>query len=885
MNWTRRQPVPPVISLVLMTAALVLFTGSVQAMTRSSTRIENQAMATYSWEQQLLTTWSNRVTVTVGQVAGVEVSPTSEGVPGRPGLSPAHHQQALAVQVVNIPYQVINTGNGPDTYRLSVKQEADGPGLPPPLVELGICHDRGHDGFVDPLDREIQEIVLDAGESASLIVSFRVPLAAVEGTTYFTALQATSTADPSVEAANTWSATQVCTSQPVLVIRRSLEVTPRPTKAPTQGGGGYVAGQSAVLTHTITIDNLGYSPATDVLFHDRIDPSEHLLGDSYGLGMGLLVSGTPRSLDTTTNPQARVAMDDDYQAIEITLPRIESTQRVVIEYKVKLDWRAEQDHIRKAAQLLHTSPNGEPLTHSSNELLTRKEGGNAVRIIPRGATAVPGEPDLQVQPLATPGQRLAFPMTIQNTGTLAGVVELHSIAAPPGWTLEFFAADGITPLLDSNHNTLVDLELLELGDYRDIVVVVTVPADSAQYVSPPYLLEIEAFFSEAPEQTARTRMRIDAVKPVTELWDPLLLTTDVPGAIVRESLITYTFLFGNASGVDAHDVVITEELSPYLSPPTTWSGQVGPGVSGVYDALTHSMIWTIPVVPAGDGGKLVFQSYVREDAPEEALIQLQAKLVSSLHAVPLVSNVVKSIVVGDALMIHLWAARPVVSVGDVNTYYVDVTNLSTKAALEGVDVVVTLPPGLMYQPSSLRENGVRKVEPLVSAGTLHHRIDRLEKASTTHLTFAATVTTAADSELIVRAEASMPIEGKPALTTPPAEVRTLVHAGVFSSSGLIVGQLLTEDGVPVPGVQVILDNGRYAVSDQKGRFTFTSVRPGVRIVRLDPATLKEAHVGEPETTRLRLIVPTGGIAMADFVIQPAVIEVVTVENVLEGEGM
>ena len=80
--------------------------------------------------------------------------------------------------------------------------------------------------------------------------------------------------------------------------------------------------------------------------------------------------------------------------------------------------------------------------------------------------------------------------------------------------------------------------------------------------------------------------------------------------------------------------------------------------------------------------------------------------------------------------------------------------------------------------------------------------------------------------------------------------------------------------------RVVLDNGRYAVSDQNGWFSFAGVRPGPRLLRLDPASL--CGVADMErVAKVRVVVPTAGIAMVDLSLTPPTINAVTQSIVLE----
>lgn len=155
-------------SVSLLVAVLVVaFAGfTAFAKTPAGEMISNQARADYTDTGGVpRTALSNVVYVTVQQVAGVEVTPKDmQTVQVTPNL------------VVQFPFRVINTGNGPDSFELVAEAltNAGDPNLLDTAVE--VFHDVNGNGVIDSGEVSVTTIgPIASGASAALIARFRVP--------------------------------------------------------------------------------------------------------------------------------------------------------------------------------------------------------------------------------------------------------------------------------------------------------------------------------------------------------------------------------------------------------------------------------------------------------------------------------------------------------------------------------------------------------------------------------------------------------------------------------------------------------------------------------------------------------------------------------------
>ena len=99
--------------------------------------------------------------------------------------------------------------------------------------------------------------------------------------------------------------------------------------------------------------------------------------------------------------------------------------------------------------------------------------GMAIRISPSASPGVSLAPCIATIP-AIDGDQADAPITVTNTGTVNDTVDL-TYDSPSGWSGTFYAADGVTPLADTNGNGDSDTDVLLVGESIDVLLRVDVP--------------------------------------------------------------------------------------------------------------------------------------------------------------------------------------------------------------------------------------------------------------------------------------------------------------------------------------------------------------------------------------------------------------------------
>jgi uncharacterized repeat protein (TIGR01451 family) len=201
---------------------------------------------------------------------------------------------------------------------------------------------------------------------------------------------------------------------------------------------------------------------------------------------------------------------------------------------------------------------------------------------------------------------------------------------------------------------------------------------------------------------------------------------------------------------------------------------------------------------------------------------------------------------GESLLLRKSAGQQIASTGDFVQYTLTLENTSESGAFVNVNVVDRLPAGARFRAGSLRLDGTRIADPVVAADgsgfTYTHT--RIEAGQTITLRYVVEFTIAMRGikDAVNTARAFAP--GNVASNEASALVR--MNEELFSQKGFIVGRVFEgqcdatgrEDN-GVANVRVYLEDGRYGVTDENGRFHFEGLDPGTHTVQLDKLTVPE----------------------------------------------
>ena len=185
--------------------------------------------------------------------------------------------------------------------------------------------------------------------------------------------------------------------------------------------------------------------------------------------------------------------------------------------------------------------------------------------------------------------------------------------------------------------------------------------------------------------------------------------------------------------------------------------------------------------------------------------------------------------------------------GDLVPYRLRLEN-SSDAVMVNTHIIDQLPAGFRYKKGSMRLNG-QAVEPETIANyILRINIERLAPDEVAEVRYLLEVGPSskegtATNTAVAYAESG---GGVPAQSTPARASIQIFREGLLSNDGYIIGRVQLDNScypdlrlaeLSVPGVKIYMDDGRFALTDANGMYSFYGIKPGNHVVAALPSTL------------------------------------------------
>ncbi len=418
----------------------------------AGTLIQNQASATYKdadGVEQMAT--SNVVATLIQQVGAMELvqDQTRLGVAGN---------------TVYLPHVLTNTGNGVDSYDLSVENVA-GDNYDFDLSKVLIYADKDKDGLPDSTTPITSTGALAADESFYFVIGAEIPATASNTQLGKLTIKGTSTfvetpTDLVVEKTNTDTVT--VSDDAVITVVKSMSANAG-------------ASPSGAYTITLSYENKGVIAATNVTLTDSLP-----VGMVYKPnGAFWSETGTAVLTDNDSNDAQGTAPEtvkycaysaDCNAEVSAVISQIAAGASGEISFEVTIASGLAASTLLNIAEFAYHNGSSNIAVASTNQVPFEILQQPAV--VANGSATDPtdgtdnknGTTDSFIVDSASRGATVAFDNIIRNTGNGEDVFDISiddlTATFPTDTVFQLFQSDGFTPLMDSNNNGTVDTGVL-----------------------------------------------------------------------------------------------------------------------------------------------------------------------------------------------------------------------------------------------------------------------------------------------------------------------------------------------------------------------------------------------------------------------------------------
>jgi len=789
------------------TLLLAFLLAGALAATPAGTVIRNQAAALVEGE----TYYSNPVETVVLSLCSASLVP--DGTPASPGQS----SNTTVGGSAYLTYQLTNTGNDTFTYDLAVYQDASSDWTP---VATALYEDLNMNAQVDPGENEIQQITLDAGETAWLVLEVEAPDHG-SGDLYVSPAATCPSGDSDSDNYGRVS----LLSGPALQVEKTI--------APVQVSPG------DSMHVSLVVRNVGDEPTGDTV--TLTDDISALDGVSYVPGSAVAPKGSIEYYDgaawSTTEPAA-------VEGIRLVLDGLEVGEEAILDFDLSVDEGASPELQQNVATA--EGPGGPADSVATFEILPRYDlylgpGGN-----PRANPGGEGSPDDYQQASLIEGQEYCFEHTLENASNVADTFDLDVSGLPDGVTGVFRVSDTLP---------LSRPVALGPGEKIDFLYCVT-----ASDLIDPFTLDLVAT-SAASGSSNHTYDEVQQVLPADGIVP--VKTVDPEGTVIAGSELTYTLRFANEYPIDLTNVVVDDWLSDDLE-------YVSSTPAGSYDAARHRVQWEVPTLATGAEWVAELKVRVKREVADDTSIENRFIVRADQAPNGIESNITETPVWSTNLLLKKNVTPGEVRFGDRLHYTLLVSNPSTAALT--ITVTDSPDPHLEYIPGSSEPKEPEQVD-----GKLVWTDMDLGPGETLTITYDMRVLAGAPKELLNTAIAEGVSSSGAAVASSRATTTVRSVERVFlTKRATIVGRVYfdankdgrydPEEDLPLPGARLLLSDGRQVLTDAYGNYAFRDIEAGIWQVALDANTAPFPPLPHPEALNdgYHHRVPAWGLTTSDF---------------------
>lgn len=459
--------------------------GALAAAPDANDKIGNQATATYTDGTGVTrTVLSNLVETTVSQIYGVAVTPTPSGSPSR-----SIRASGGTGTQVSLPHVVTNTGNGTDSYNLTVANVA-GDSFDFTLASVKFYADADNDGIPDDLASPITMTpVLARGAAFSVIVVAPIPAGRADDDIGDLTVTATSAGDASVNDAVIDRVT--VSDDAILTLTKSLSRTSGP------------AGTTNILV-TLTYTNSGNNAATNVVIDDTLNSLFSLAGASptegsaewsgaLGTTLNSGAGGDPAGIDYTLNSGHP----------RFTIGSVPVSGSGFVRFRINVSGSAPPGAIPNQATIAYNDGSG-TVNGASGIVNFVVDQSYAVAITNDSKTGIQGQP-------------VFFDNTVTNNGNGGDIFNLSiGTSTFPAGTTFFLLDSSKVPLTNSNSGDAIpDTGLLASGGTFALKVKAILPPNASNPAPGTYTVQVIATSVRDPASSPASATGVDTLTALT----------------------------------------------------------------------------------------------------------------------------------------------------------------------------------------------------------------------------------------------------------------------------------------------------------------------------------------------------------------------------------
>lgn len=518
--------VPFIILAFLLVSASVIFA----VITPAGTQIRNRSSASYEdMIGNTYTTMSNEVITIVLPVYGLTILPDDSGE--TPPAVPAMAQNAIPGLTVYYRYDVTNTGNDNDSFSLVPIVDGANTTIGIVAADVTIYSDLNSNGVLD-----VGEPVISAGgvpgnlgpiatgATASIIVSYTVPIGALTGQVAYVGVEGTSVGDAlQIDTRNYHLTTVVndavmtanLTGVPAVVFEgNQITYTLSGTNTGNNTANGVSIG-SVGLTGVLLYDIIPVDPSTTVPLPLFGAPLASPAGGTFiYLNAGNATAGSPETWNWSLG-----SGPNDIAIGYVTSVGIVPGQSYSFTYEVTVPVGMPAGVLNNDAALAYVDNDlatPDPTIVVSNNAPVTIGVVADVLIGPSGNPGAGSPPnyndDVTTVATAYAGSSVDFTNTVRNDGNATDQINIlldGTSTLPVGWTVLFFQADGVTPLVDNGGDGIPDVGPVAVGASVNLMVRLMIPG--SQPAGGPFDAVIRAQSANDPTETNLTTDRVQQV--------------------------------------------------------------------------------------------------------------------------------------------------------------------------------------------------------------------------------------------------------------------------------------------------------------------------------------------------------------------------------------